>query len=339
MMLNPWTLGLVTGQGALLFVVSLAVFNARDIVKKWDFDSHSEMQYRLEKKTYLISTGLKFALMVQVLMLLLLIVAADELSHILPGAMCATGTFSSNGYGFPLLWIEILSSLIFFIWLVLDYLDNQTETYTFIKEKYSFLIAFYPLVIVKFILLLLFTYQLDPGIITSCCGSVYNETSIDIGGIMAGLSPKVTLSVFFGIIALLSLQLFWEKYTPNQVTGLKGFSGIFLWGAYFVVAISVIISWISTYIYELPTHNCPFCFLKGEYNHIGVPIYIALLGATGTGLARSTLFFFKGHHEISRIWNRLHFTLGWAACVMVVMFMIFGFTPFILYYLKTGTLI
>ena len=73
MMLNSWVLGLVTGQTALLFILTIATANAWGINKYWDFESFSEQQYGLEKKTYLISTIMKFTLMTQLLMLLLLV--------------------------------------------------------------------------------------------------------------------------------------------------------------------------------------------------------------------------------------------------------------------------
>jgi hypothetical protein len=39
----------------------------------------------------------------------------------------------------------------------------------------------------------------------------------------------------------------------------------------------------GTYIYELPTHHCPFCMLQKEYNYIGYIIYIFLFLGTFYG--------------------------------------------------------
>jgi hypothetical protein len=39
--------------------------------------------------------------------------------------------------------------------------------------------------------------------------------------------------------------------------------------ATFVVALASIVSFISLYIYELPSHHCPFDILQKEYCYIG----------------------------------------------------------------------
>jgi hypothetical protein len=38
------------------------------------------------------------------------------------------------------------------------------------------------------------------------------------------------------------------------------------------------------YIYELPTHHCPFDILQREYGFIGYPLYLSLFGAVFFGL-------------------------------------------------------
>ena len=40
-------------------------------------------------------------------------------------------------------------------------------------------------------------------------------------------------------------------------------------GIAFVVSLASILSFISLYFYELPTHHCPFCILQKEYGYIG----------------------------------------------------------------------
>lgn len=42
------------------------------------------------------------------------------------------------------------------------------------------------------------------------------------------------------------------------------------------VALSGIVSFVSIYIYELPTHNCPFDILQSGYWFIGYPLYLTL---------------------------------------------------------------
>jgi hypothetical protein len=51
------------------------------------------------------------------------------------------------------------------------------------------------------------------------------------------------------------------------------------------VAVVALISFISPYIYELPTHHCPFCILQREYHYVGYLLYITVFagGVAGTG--------------------------------------------------------
>lgn len=43
-----------------------------------------------------------------------------------------------------------------------------------------------------------------------------------------------------------------------------------------IIAVISLIMFFSTYIYELPTHHCPFCFLQSDYYYVGYVIYILL---------------------------------------------------------------
>ena len=58
----------------------------------------------------------------------------------------------------------------------------------------------------------------------------------------------------------------------------------------FVVSIAAIISFISLYIYELPTHHCPFCILQREYYFVGYPMYALLFIGVITGLGVGLLY-------------------------------------------------
>jgi hypothetical protein len=61
-----------------------------------------------------------------------------------------------------------------------------------------------------------------------------------------------------------------------------------------LISIVSLIAIFGTYIYELPTHHCPFCFLQKDYYYIGYLIYITLFIGTFFGLA--TPFFNKNNY-------------------------------------------
>ena len=87
--------------------VLLASGFAWRILRRWDIGSGSELQLRLERQTYLISTLLGFALGAELLSLLLFVHTAESLSGQFVGAMCATGVLNVNAFGFPALLLKI----------------------------------------------------------------------------------------------------------------------------------------------------------------------------------------------------------------------------------------
>ncbi len=81
-----------------------------------------------------------------------------------------------------------------------------------------------------------------------------------------------------------------------------------------------ILSFVSVYFYELPTHHCPFCILQKEYGYIGYPLYLTLLGGTILGTGAGVLMPFKNITSLSEIIPPIQRKL---AIVSVILFLIF----------------
>lgn len=77
---------------------------------------------------------------------------------------------------------------------------------------------------------------------------------------MAGSSPALTLSLFFGVVLIILGWHFWGNRKRSLPTKKKGTLEILLWIALFIAAMLTVISFISTYIYEMLSHKCPFVF-------------------------------------------------------------------------------
>jgi len=339
MILHPWILGLIIGHSALLLVFSLGLINAGQIFRGWDYNSAEEKQFLLEKKTYLVSTVMNFALFMQILMLFLFGIAADELANVLPGAMCAVGTLSSNSYGFPLLGLKIISFFVYFIWLAINYLDNQIETYPLVRKKYLVLMLIYPLAVAETILLFMFAFDLDPSVITSCCGTVYNEGAEGLGGSLAGASAGFILPLFFSIVILLLLNRFVFKRWSAVKEWFGNLLEFPLWIAFFISAIVVTISFISIYVYEMLSHKCPFCFMGAEYHYYGIPLYFCLFVATATGITGGLLETIKRPETLAEKAMLFKKKMNSVSLWGMLAFVVIGFLPFATYYIKTGRLI
>jgi hypothetical protein len=187
--------------------------------------------------------------------------------------MCAVGSLNANPVGWQVLWTKIGSFFLAAIWLALNYFDQRAEDFPLIKLKYIFLMPVVPVVFMDLYYEGRYFFGLHPEIITSCCGSLFGDNGSAVAGSLAGLPVKPMMGVFYmflllhagaGILCLLTRATVF-RYLISLLSLL-----------FFFVGIAAIISYISLYIYELPTHHCPFDILQKEYHFIGYPLYATL---------------------------------------------------------------
>ena len=55
------------------------------------------------------------------------------------------------------------------------------------------------------------------------------------------------------------------------------------------IAYYSVVYFFGTYIYELPTHNCPFCMLQKEYYYVGYLLWGMLFGGVYLGIISSVM--------------------------------------------------
>ena len=281
MILNPGILALFACSAVISVLLVHSSYWAAVIVRRWDLRSGSEFQLSLERRTYLISTALNYAFGFQLLTLFLYIFTADKLCHLFVGAMCAAGTLNANAFGYPTLLLKIANFLLAGTWLILNHADTRAYDYPLIRAKYGLLLFLTPPVLAEAFLQTRFFLGLDADLITSCCGSLFSATERSLASDLASFPLGPTRLVFFGsIAATLALGL----YHFRSGAGSYLFSFASLWT--FLVSAVSLISFVSIYIYELPTHHCPFCILQSGYGYIGYPVYLALLAGavSGTGV-------------------------------------------------------
>jgi hypothetical protein len=262
-------------------MVVYAAFWGWRIIGAWDLQSGSEQQLALEKKTYLISTLMAYTFGFQILSFFLFVYVADDLHRLFVGAMCAAGTLNVNAYGYPAVVLKVLNCLLAGGWLILNHTDNRACDYPLTRKKYALLLAIAPFLLAEAEQLWGYFLNLKANVITSCCGSLF---SADEEGVAAGLAalPIIPMqAAFFGLMAL-TLGAGVHYLLKGKGAKLFAVAGTIA----FPVSVAALISFISVYFYEQPTHHCPFCILQGEYNYVGFLIYAALLGGgiASTGL-------------------------------------------------------
>jgi hypothetical protein len=278
-MLNPAILALLLVSLLVSMMLLVAAGFAVRILRHWNIQSGSELQLQLERRTYLISTLLIWAFLFEFLSLLLFIYNAEALSGQFVGAMCATGVLNLNPWGWPTLFMKITMFFVSAIWLTLNYLDNRGYDYPLIHFKYGLLLLTLPLVIAETVLQWFHFTEMEPNLITSCCGTLFSADAQGVSGEVSGIAPAKSI-ITLSISAILVIVAGVWVARRGRGGWLLSVMGI----AAFCVAILAIVSSISLYIYEHPHHHCPFCILKQGHDYVGYFLYIPLFLATALSL-------------------------------------------------------
>jgi len=114
---------------------------------------------------------------------------------------------------------------------------------------------------------------------------------------------------------LLIISLFYKKRSSVFVL-----APLFLYVSYYLLVYV-----FALYIYELPTHKCPFCILGVEYYFIGYFIFIFISLATFYAWSASIFNFTSKHYRLSALFYLL--------------FVVITSWSFITYLLRTGKLL
>ena len=330
MILNPTVIANLLASYVSSGMLVYAAYYGAQILKHWNIESGDELQLVLERKTYLISTVLSFVFGLQLLSLFLYIFTADALCPLFVGAMCAAGTLNVNGFGYPTLELKILNFLLAGLWLVLNHADNQGYDYPLIKKKYWLLALIAPFIAVETVLESLYFLGMQADVITSCCGSLFSsEKEGGLGSEIAALPAKPMLWTFFvSMFVTLAYGLFF--YVKR--IGAYFYAGLSL--LMFVVSMLAIVSAISLYIYELPTHHCPFCIIMEDYHYVGYLLYVLLFGAVVSGMGIAVLTPFRRIPSLEEVLDGF---IGKLALASVLLYA--TFTALVSYEIVTSSLV
>ena len=315
MIQHPGILALLLASGLVSLLLAAAGWQGWRILRGWDLRSGSEGQLDLERRTYLVSTLVANALVIQILSLFLFIFTADGLHTQFVGAMCAAGSLAADPFGYPTLLAKIATCLLAGVWLILHRADTQGYDYPLIRPKYLLLLILVPLVLTETWLQARYLMGLKADVMTSCCGSLFGQGRQGFAAELAGLPHRIMQPVFWStFVALLVAGL----VLVRRRRGAALFSLLSL--AFLLVSVASLISFFCLYIYELPTHHCPFCLLQREYGFVGYPLYGTLLVGAISGLGVGVLAPFSGRGSLNGILPRMQARLAWVALGMAALF-------------------
>lgn len=315
MLLSPAIMALILVSVVVSMMLLLASAFAIQVVRHWDMESGSERQLVLERRTYLISTLVIWALAAELISLLLFVYNAEAMSSQFVGAMCATGVLNVNEWGWPTLLTKMAVFFSGAVWLLLNSFDNKAYDYPLVRLKYLLLLLVVPLVLAEVVFQLRHFLNMNPNVITSCCGALFSADAEGVAAEISGLQPANAMLALVGSGILVGAAGVWYGLTKRG-------GGIFAAAAAaaFVMALVAIVSFISLYIYEHPHHHCPFCILKSGYNYIGYLLYIPLFAGTALALGVGAISPWKQVASLTAVVERDATRLSWLATLLFALF-------------------
>ncbi len=274
MILTPEVLAIFILNTIFAFFATIAFVLSVKIFLHWNIKSVSQSQYKLEKQSYLSATIIKYIFAIKVPLFLFFIFTLDKISKVITGAMCGAGVVDATPYGTYLLILKVINLYVFAYWLMLNSVDMKNEEQPYTKLKFGIYIIAFFLLMGELVLEGVMFNSIDIDKMVSCCGTIYSSTASSYISNIFSIDTGMLLFLFYGTYVLIMLfALLKNKY-------LFSIANLF----FIIISIIAIIVFFGTYIYQLPTHHCPFCFLQKDYYYVGYLIYIFLFLGTFYGV-------------------------------------------------------
>jgi len=306
-------------ETVLYLLLFIAFISTLGLLRKWNFDAFTTEQFTLENRSYLVMTIIFFVMLLKVVLLPYFVYTIDNLSDLIPGAMCGAGVVKANEYGNPLLSLKIIILFLSGLWLSMNSIDLKEKNYPYLKLKSWFFILIFLLLSSEFILDILYFTHIETTNPVSCCSVIFGQTG-GANGLPFGLDIPKLLILFYLLFALVVLTTVSELAVMSIIASL-------LFG---VIAYYAVVYFFGTYIYELPTHLCPFCMLQDHYYYVGYLLWgLLMLGVFLTIDAAVMQSFFK---QPSKSLKRI-------SLLLLSLFVLLCSAYVAVYYLKNGVLL
>ncbi len=274
MMLTPEVLAILILNSIFLIFALVAFVLSLKIFFRWDMEVTTQEQYSLEKQSYLGATIIKYIFAIKLPLFLFFVFTLDKISTLLTGAMCGAGVVDATDYGSYLLILKLINLYLFGFWLTLHYLDIKSPNLPYTRLKFEFFMVAFLFLVIEIVLEGIMFTSIDINKMVSCCGTLYSSSSTSaIGGIFS-IDRVVMLTLFYGNFTLMAI---FYKLRLFYLFAISNFSFI-------LVSLISLIQFFGTYIYQLPTHHCPFCFLQSDYYYVGYLLYGLLFLGTFYGI-------------------------------------------------------
>ena len=318
-LLNTNVLVYLLSESVLWVLLAIAFGVSVQVLWRWDFGSTTEEQYALERRAYLVMTIILAAFVIKFLLLPFFVFAIDRLSDLVPGAMCAAGVISANDYGLPLLFLKLLILFLLLLWMAINHYDLEAKHYPWFRLKMGLFLLIFALVSVELWMDWAYFLHIDIHQPVSCCSALFGQLE-GANPLPFGLDIPKLLLLFYLLYLLIVISTLAEQHWLELAA-----YGLFVFVAYYAV-----VYFFGTYVYELPTHKCPFCMMQKPYYYVGYLIWGSLFGGVFLGLIAALLHL--GLRVPTRRLERI--ALGLVSLFVLICSLYVG-----VYYLRNGVLL
>jgi hypothetical protein len=297
----------------LLLLLSYAFVLCIKLLNNYQRDNSSHTFYALETKSHLLVTIVTLSIVIKLLLFPFFFETLNSLSSLIPGAMCSAGVVSANSFGAVTVLLKTLSLFVGLLWLRLNKEDETTQQQPYFKKKLWLFHLFYIMVAVELYLELSFFINLSTDSPVLCCSSLFDTDTAK--NILLRFDALYLLLLF---VLLFFTTLLLNHYKRRYLATLSML--LFSYVAYYALVYI-----FTPYIYELPTHKCPYCMMQHEYNFLGYFIYFSLFMALYYSF---TNFFFSFERKSLK-----------KSSLFLLLFFLLSTGSFFLYIFKNNTLL
>ncbi len=306
-------------ESILYFLLLVAFLVTLGLLRKWDFNAFTTEQFSWENRSYLVMTIIFFAMLLKILLLPYFVYTIDKLSDLVPGAMCGAGVIKANAYGNPLLVLKIIILFLSGLWLSMNSMDVKAKNYPYMRWKSWFFVVIFLFLTAEYALAFLHFTHIETTKPVSCCSVIFGQIGGG-NGLPLGLDIPKLLWLFYLLYGLVVMSILAAMPAVSIGAGI-----LFL-----VVAYYAVVYFFGTYIYQLPTHQCPFCMLQGHYYYVGYLVWGSLLLGT---------FFLLDYALMKLLFHRDALKLKRVSLLFLTLFVLLCSAYVAGYYLKNGVLL
>lgn len=280
--LEPWVLArLVAGFVAAALFVHAAWVGLR-VLRFFHVQSTAEGQLALERQAELGAASARVGAGVQLLALLLSLLAADQLTTSVRGAMCGYGVVHAVEAGPWSVIVSLAAAIGAGAQLELLALDRRVRGLGLVRPLAGTALVLAALSLCDLGMAAAWLGGLDFTVVSSCCssgldGGVAGAVAQGAGGHGQALVGLAGLAA----VALAAAGAWAGQRRPGRrsllVAGALGLVAL-------PAAIGAVVLEVAPHVYEVPQHRCPYCLFKLDALGIGYPLFGAIVLAAAWSL-------------------------------------------------------